>query len=218
MAGVRTFYRSLVGKKIIMAVTGLLLLLFVLFHLTANLEIFLGREALNRWAATLDSLGLLLWAARATLLVTFCVHVVAAIQVWWASYRARPIPYQVKKDIATSYAARTMIISGPLILFFLIYHVMMFTFLVTGPGYSRTDVYSNVVAAFQVPSISGVYILTMLILGYHLYHATWSMLHTFGISNPRYQRLRWILSPALAAIVTLGFILIPVAVLTGFIQ
>lgn len=109
-----------------------------------------------------------------------------------ANWRGRPITYIVKQDIATSYAARTMIISGPLVLLYVIYHLMMFTWLTTGPGYSPTDVYGNMVAAFRVPAISIVYIIAMLVLGYHLYHGVWSMLQTVGLESVRYKRLRWI--------------------------
>jgi succinate dehydrogenase / fumarate reductase cytochrome b subunit len=95
---------------------------------------------------------------------------------------------------------------------------MMFTFLTTGPGYSPTDVYANVVAAFQVPAISAVYAFAMLALGIHLYHGIWSMVHSLGVSNPRYQRLRRILSPVVAGLITLGYIAIPISVLTGILR
>ena len=107
-----------------------------------------------------------------------------------------------------------MIITGPLILLYVVYHLMMFTFLTTGPGYSRTDVYANVTAAFRVPAISVVYIVAMLMLGTHLYHGAWSMLHSMGISNPRYRRLRRVAAPVAAILITLGYIAIPLAVLT----
>ena len=111
-------------------------------------------------------------------------HVVASAQLVIANRRARPTPYAVKSDIETNYAARTMAISGPLVLLYVIYHLAMFTFLVTGPGYSHTDVYRNVVQAFQSPTISAVYIAAMLLLGLHLDHGMWSMLHTLGSKQP----------------------------------
>jgi succinate dehydrogenase / fumarate reductase cytochrome b subunit len=218
MGRVRSFCRSLVGKKVIMAVTGVILFLFVVGHLLGNLQIFAGPERLNAYAAFLKRTGEVLWVARAVLLVALVLHIVAAVQVSVASKRARPIPYAVKKNVETGYAARTMLWSGPLIFVYVVYHLAMFTFLATGPGYSPTDVYRNEVLAFRVPAISAVYVLAIVFLGMHLYHGAWSMLHTLGASNPRYRVLRRKVAPAVAIAITAGYIAIPVAVLTGFIS
>jgi len=212
------FYSSLVGQKLIMAVTGILLYLFVVGHLLGNLQIFSGPEKLNAYAAFLKSVGELLWAERAVMLAALVLHLIASVRVTLADWQARPDSYSEKKNIETSYAARTMIISGPVIFFYLIYHLMMFTFLTTGPGYSETDVYRNVVQAFQVPAISVVYIVAMLLLGFHLYHGGWSMLQTLGITWPTRPGLRRVVFPVLAVLITLGYISIPVAVLAGIIR
>ena len=212
------FYRATVGKKVVMAVSGLVLLVFVVGHLAGNLQIFLGAEALNDYAALLRRTPELLWPARIGLLAALVLHVVASAQLVIVNRRARPTPYAVKRDIETNYAARTMAISGPLVLLYVIYHLAMFTFLVTGPGYSHTDVYHNVVQAFQSPTISAVYIVAMLLLGLHLYHGTWSMLHTLGISSPHYRWLRHGLAPVIAVVITAGYISIPLAVLVGVIE
>lgn len=209
------FYRSLVGKKVIMAVTGVLLFLFIVEHLVGNLLIFLGPKAFNDYAAFLKSTGELLWVARVVLLAALILHIWSAYQVTVAGWRARPVSYMVRKDTETNYAARTMIYSGPLIFLYVIYHLLMFTFLTTGPGYSKTDIYRNVVLAFHVPLIASVYIAAMLVLGFHLYHGTWSMLQTLGITYPEKSWLRWGLIPAVAVIIAAGFISIPVAVLAG---
>jgi succinate dehydrogenase / fumarate reductase cytochrome b subunit len=201
-----------------MAVTGVILFLFVVGHLLGNLQIFAGPERLNAYAAFLKRTGEVLWAVRAVLLVALVLHIVAAVQVSLASKRARPIPYAVKKNVETGYAARTMLWSGPLIFVYVVYHLAMFTFLATGPGYSPTDVYRNEVLAFRVPAISAVYVLAIVFLGMHLYHGAWSMLHTLGASNPRYRVLRRRVAPAVAIAITAGYIAIPVAVLTGFIS
>jgi succinate dehydrogenase / fumarate reductase cytochrome b subunit len=111
-----------------------------------------------------------------------------------------------------------MIFSGPLILLYLIYHLLMFTFLRLGPGRSETDVYANVVRGFQVPLISGVYIVAMLVLAYHLWHGAWSMLQTLGANHPKYNRLRKIVATGLAVIIAVGFVSVPVAVLLGIIR
>lgn len=212
------FYCTTVGKKLVMAVSGLLLFVFVITHLAGNLQIFLGADKLNDYAALLRRMPELLWLARIVLLAALAVHVIASVQLVLANRRARPVRYAVKRDIETNYAARTMAISGPLVLLYVIYHLAMFTFLVAGPGYSHTDVYRNVVLAFQVPSISGIYIAAMLLLGFHLYHGAWSMLHTIGISSPRYRWLRRGFAPTVAIAITAGYISIPLAVLAGVIQ
>lgn len=218
MSRVGAFWRSLVGKKIVMAVTGVILFLFVVGHLLGNLQIFDGPERLNAYSAFLKKLGEILWAIRAILLISLILHVIASIQVSVASLKARPVGYEDKKRIETSFAARTMIWSGPLIFFYVVYHLMMFTFLTTGPGYSETDVYRNEVLAFQVPAITAVYILAMLFLGLHLYHGAWSMLHTLGASSPRYRVLRRTVAPIVAILITAGYITIPVAVLAGWLS
>jgi succinate dehydrogenase / fumarate reductase cytochrome b subunit len=212
------FYHTTVGKKLVMAVSGLVLFLFVIAHLAGNLQIFLGAEKLNDYAALLRRMPELLWTARTGLLVALAVHVIASVQLVLVNYRARPVRYAVKRDVETNYAARTMAISGPLVLLYVAYHLAMFTFLATGPGYSPTDVYRNVVLAFQMPAISGVYIAAMLLLGLHLYHGAWSMLHTLGISSPRYRWLRWGLAPAVALAIAAGYISIPLAILAGVLE
>jgi succinate dehydrogenase / fumarate reductase cytochrome b subunit len=218
MGRIGAFWRSLVGKKVIMAVTGVILLLYIIGHLLGNLQIFEGPERLNAYAAFLKSTGELLWAVRIVLLVSLVLHVIASVQVSLASKRSRPAGYAEKKSIETSYAARTMIWSGPLIFLYVVYHLAMFTFLVTGPGYSPTDVYRNEVQAFQVPAISAFYVVAIIFLGMHLYHGAWSMLHTLGASNPRYRVLRRTIAPIVAIAITVGYIAIPIAVLLGFIS
>ena len=212
------FYRTSVGKKLVMAVSGLVLFLFVSTHLAGNLQIFLGAEKLNDYAALLRRMPELLWLARIVLLVALIAHVITSVQLVLANRRARPIRYFVKRDIETSYAARTMAISGPLVLLYVIYHLAMFTFLVTGPGHSHTDVYRNVVLAFQMPTISGIYIVATLLLGLHLYHGAWSMLHTLGVSNPHYRWLRRGLAPVVAVAITAGYVSILLAVLAGVVK
>jgi succinate dehydrogenase / fumarate reductase, cytochrome b subunit len=206
-----------VGKKLVMALTGAILSVFIVFHLLGNLLIFAGRDALNAYAVLLKSVPEALWAARLVLLVALIIHVLYAVQLTISNWVARPISYSWRKDIETSCAARTMIFSGPLIFLYAVYHLMMFTFLTTGPGYSSTDVYANVVAAFRIPTISAVYILAMLVLGFHLYHGLWSMFHSAGVSGPRYRRWRRVAAPIVAVVITAGYVAIPVAVLSGIV-
>jgi succinate dehydrogenase / fumarate reductase cytochrome b subunit len=213
------FWRSLVGQKIIMAVTGIMLYAFLVEHLLGLLLIFLGPAKLNGYKWLLDGpLHEIIWAARVVLLVALLLHLIAAARVTLTHWRARPVGYLTRKDGETTYAARTMIVSGPLIFLFLGYHLMMFTFLTTGPGYSPTDDYRNIVLAFQVPTISVVYILAMLILGFHLWHAGWSMLQTLGITWPTRPALRRVLIPVLTVLITGGYLSIPLAVLAGLVR
>ncbi len=218
MAQTRTFYGSLVGKKVVMAVSGVVLFAFLIGHLMGNLQIFVSREQLNAYAHFLKGLGELLWVVRIALLLALALHVIASIQVSLASWKARPVGYARKRDLAANYASRTMIVSGPLIFLYAIYHLMMFTFLTTGPGYSPTDVYANEIAAFGQPVISIVYIVAMVALGFHLYHGLWSMLQTLGASYSKYNNLRWATATGIAVAITVGYIAIPVAVLAGVIR
>ena len=212
------FLRTNVGSKVVLAATGAVLFLFLIGHMLGNLQIFEGPERLNAYAAFLKSTGELLWGSRLVLLVALTLHIATAVKVTLSNWQARPVGYAFKKNVETSYAARTMIITGPLVFLYVAYHLMMFTWLSTGPGYSPTDVYANVVSAFQVPAISIVYIVAMLILGTHLYHGVWSMLQTVGISNPRYQWLRRSVAPVVAIVIAAGYIAIPLAVLVGIVK
>jgi len=216
--GTVKFYNTTVGKKMVMALTGFILFLFIVFHLMGNLLVFWGPRELNAYSATLHSVPEWLWLARFTLLAALILHIVAAVQLTLTNWAARPVSYVMRIDVQTDYAARTMIVSGPLILIYAVYHLLMFTFLVTGPGYSSTDVYANVVSAFQARLIAAIYITAMLMLGIHLYHGLWSMLHTAGISSPHYRRLRYILAPVVAVGITVGYIAIPVAILSGIVH
>ena len=218
MARMISFVLTNVGSKVVLAVTGAVMFLFLIGHMLGNLQIFEGSERLNAYAAFLKSTGELLWGARIVLLVAVALHIVTAAKVTLSNWLARPVGYACKKNIETSYAARTMIVTGPLVFLYVVYHLMMFTWLSTGPGYSPTDVYANVVAAFQMPAISIVYIVAMLVLGVHLYHGIWSMLQTVGIANPRYQWLRRSVAPVVAIVITAGYIAIPVAVLVGIVK
>lgn len=214
MTAFSTFYRTTVGKKVVMAVTGALLSLFLVVHLVGNMLVFAGPQAMNEYSAFLKKVPEILWPMRIALAFALILHIIASAQVTWTSWRARPIPYTVRRDIETNVAARTMIYGGPMIFAYAIYHLLMFTFLTTGPGYSREDVYRNVVLSFRVPVISIVYIVAMLILGFHLYHGVWSMFQTLGAEASKARRwLAWLVAIVIAG----GFILIPLAVMAGII-
>lgn len=213
-----SLYKSSVGKKYIMAVTGLIGYGFVLAHMTGNLLMFRGPDQMNAYGALLQSLGGVLWALRLTLLTAVLLHIIAAYQLTRMSLSSRPVSYERWKDVGSNYASRTMRWSGPLLLIFLVYHLLDFTIGKTNPNFVHGDVYGNVIASFSVWYISVFYIVAMLALGIHLYHGAWSMFQSLGLTNPRYDS--WIrnLTILLTIVIIVGFVSIPIAVLLGFIS
>ncbi|MEJ2367833.1 MAG: succinate dehydrogenase cytochrome b subunit [Acidobacteriota bacterium] len=218
MTRATSFYSTTVGKKLVMAVTGIILFLFIVGHLLGNLQIFMGPKRINDYAAFLKSTGELLWIVRGVLLIALILHIVAAVQVTLANWKARPQKYVMKKSIEADYASRTMVWTGPIIFLYLLFHLAMFTFLWTGPGYSHTDVYANVISAFQQWPIALIYIVAMLCLGFHLYHGLWSMFQTLGVNNPKINYGRRVFSVVFSVLITLGYISIPASVLLGIVK
>lgn len=213
-----SLYRSSIGKKYIMAVTGLIGYGFVLGHMAGNLQMFMGPEQMNHYAVVLRNLGALLYVARITLLAAVLLHIVAAYQLTRMSLVSRPIEYDHWKDVGSNYASRTMRWSGPIILLFLIYHLLDFTFGPTNPNFVPGEVYGNVISSFSVWYISAFYIVALLALGLHLYHGAWSMFQSLGMINPKYDPLIRKLTAAITLIIVLGFISIPIAVMTGYLS
>jgi succinate dehydrogenase / fumarate reductase, cytochrome b subunit len=218
--------QSSIGKKVLMAVTGLILFGFLVGHLAGNLLIFLGPEALNAYAKKLRDLGPLLWAARIVLLGSITVHVLAAIKLTVENRSARPISYECDRSIQTTYAAKTMLLSGFLIFAYIIYHLLHFTFhtvhhdITAGAHHAgdHVDVYLMVVSSFQNIFISGAYCVAMVVLGLHLFHGLSSMFQSLGLNDERVQcKLTWV-ARITAILISVGYISIPVAVLTGVVS
>src|SRR5689334_4625261 len=212
------FYESTIGKKAVMAVSGLILFGFVLGHLIGNLQIYEGADKLNRYAVFLRSLPAALWGARITLLVMVLLHIWSSLQLAARKWNARPIGYKKKKATESSYASRTMYWSGPIILAFVIYHLLDFTFGTLNPNFQEGDVYHNVIASFSVPVVSAFYIIAMLLLCMHLYHGLWSMFQTLGFHHPRHTVMLKRAVKVVAILIAAGNISIPVAVLTGLVS
>jgi succinate dehydrogenase / fumarate reductase cytochrome b subunit len=218
---VAAFFGSTVGKKMVMAVTGIFLVLFVIGHMIGNLQVYLGPESLNHYAELLRELGHggLIWVFRGAMLVAVALHVWAATALTLGSWAARPTGYRRRQQyVESTYASRTMRWGGPLLLIFIIYHLLHLT---TGQAHGSFvvgDVYHNVVAGFSVWWVSGFYILAQLALGLHLYHGVWSMLQTLGLSHASYNRMRTVIALLIALVIAIGNISIPVAVLTGFVS
>jgi succinate dehydrogenase / fumarate reductase cytochrome b subunit len=211
------FWDTTIGKKAVMAVSGVVLAGFVAAHLLGNLQIFLGPERFNGYARALKALPELLWAVRITLIVSVVVHIWSSIQLAVVKSEARPLGYVRSKSIASSYASRTMYMSGPLIAAFVIYHLMQFTFGVGGTPYMESDPYGNVINGFRVPAVSLFYIIAMGLLCLHLRHGLSSMVQTLGFDHPRYTARLKALAVLVATLMFFGFVSIPIAVMAGVI-
>jgi succinate dehydrogenase / fumarate reductase cytochrome b subunit len=219
MRRVAAFHRTTVGMKVLMAASGVILVLYLLLHLFGNLKVYVGRldhpgEKFNAYAEFLREFGSplfgheqFLWIFRAILLLAVVVHIWSAVSLTRRSWAARGSKYKKTPHEELEYASRTMRWGGALIL--------------TGqahPDFQAGNAYHNFVTGFQVWPVSAVYVVFMLVLGFHLYHGVWSGLQTLGLDNPRYRRYRRGFALALALIVMLGNISFPVAVLTGFLS
>lgn len=227
MVGALTLYQTSIGKKVVMAVTGLILFGYTFVHMYGNLHVFEGREPLNAYAHWLRDLGYpllphegALWIVRVILLLSVVGHIWAAWQVTKQDWDGRPVGYDQKKMIAATYAARTMRWGGVILALFIVYHVLHFT---TGTLYveapfSRADVYGNVVNGFRNPIVSLVYIISMIALGLHLYHGVWSMSQTLGWRSAVNNHLWRGFATVMAIVIAGGNIAIPLAVLAGIVR
>jgi succinate dehydrogenase / fumarate reductase cytochrome b subunit len=216
------FLKSTIGRKAIMAVTGFILVGFVVGHMVGNLQIFMGSaapEMLKAYAEFLHSMGhgLAIWGVRFTLLAAVVLHSFAALTLTLESWKARPVRYQRWTATDSTIASRTMRWSGPALALFVVYHILHFTVGSAHDRFVEGAVYNNVVMGFQVPVVSAVYIAAMLALGLHLYHGIWSMLQTLGLSHPQYDPLRRIVSATVAGLVVVANCAMPIAVLAGFL-
>jgi len=214
------FWQSTNGKKAVMAVTGAVLFLFVIGHLLGNLQIYEGPARINAYGHLLKSLGELLWIVRIFLLLCVGLHIVATYQLWQHNRKARPVAYKVRKSVASGYADRTMYWSGPVILAFVIFHILEFT---TGNVHPQStfvdgEIYANVVSGFSVWYISAWYIFSMILLGFHLRHGIWSMFQSLGLNRPRHMAVLKQAALWIAILITAGYISIPVSVLAGWVR
>lgn len=220
-------YRSSLGKKAVMAATGVLLLGFVLGHMVGNLKVYQGPEKFNAYAEGLRSLGSpffghgqVLWLVRLALLAAVLLHLHAAWTLTLVNRRARPQGYARRGVVQASYAARTMRWGGVVILLFVLYHLAHLTwgFGWAHPDFVPGDVYHNFVAGFRVVWVSAFYIAAQVALGLHLDHGVWSLFQSLGWSGPVCDRWRRPLARTLALVVTAGNVSFPLAVLAGFLS
>ncbi|HEV7596350.1 MAG TPA: succinate dehydrogenase cytochrome b subunit [Gemmatimonadaceae bacterium] len=220
MGRVRTFYGSMVGKKAVMGLTGLIWIGFVIIHSLGNLLVFRGSAAINSYSHFLKSTGELLWALRGVLFLAVILHVVAAIQLTRQSRAARPIGYTKRETQVATIASRTMRWGGALLFIFLVVHILHFTTGNIRPAgvFSTEDVYSNVVTSFRIWWVALFYVIAMIALGLHLFHGAWSSVRSIGVSPPSPQPLHRRLSLAIALFVWAAFTAIPVAVFSGIVR
>lgn len=221
-----SFYDSVIGKKVVMAVTGFILFGFVLVHMAGNLQVFLpvhanGIHPLDEYGAKLRAVPPLLWGVRIVLLVAVILHIVAAIQLSLLNKtQARPRRYIKHASIASTYASRTMLWGGLVVLFYVIYHLLHLTVgaRAVHPSFQEGHVYENLVSGFQNPAVAIFYMIANILLAVHLYHGVWSMFQSMGISHPRYTPVLKRAAAVFAWVVGIGFCIVPLAVLTGFVR
>jgi succinate dehydrogenase / fumarate reductase cytochrome b subunit len=229
MGWIARFVRSSIGAKFVLAVTGVLLFLFVVAHLLGNLQIFAGPEAVNHYAESLRKLGPLLWIARIGLIVLAVVHVSAALRVHQLNEAARPIPYVKLATRQVKPQTRLMFTSGLVLLGYVVFHLAHFTWGLVHPelfslsekladGSVRHDVYAMMVGGFSEVWLVVVYVAAMAFLALHLAHGLSSVPQTFGWNHAKYACVFRALGPGIAALIFLGYVSIPAAVLMGFVR
>lgn len=212
------FLDSTIGKKVVMAITGVILVGFVIGHLLGNLQVYLGPHALDVYAEKLKSLPPLLWGTRIVLLISVGLHIWSAVTLAGLQKRARPVNYVKLTPVTSTYASRTMYWSGPILALFIVYHLLHFTTGHAHPQFVEGRVHQNLVLGFQNPLVSASYILAMLMLGMHLYHGVWSMFQTVGVNHPKYTPMLKKLAAAVSAFLVIGNVSIPISVLAGVIK
>ena len=212
----RGFFRSNIGLKVVMAVSGLLMVGYLLTHVAANMLVFAGPALINKYSALLHSQPAFLWGARAVLIVALFAHVSSAIVLIRRERAARPIAYGMRNPQVSTFASRTIRWGGLLILFFLVWHILQFTTGTVRPAaFIEGDPHGNVVRAFQVPWVVALYVVSMAAVGLHLFHGTWSAFRSLGLVKPSEHALRHKTSLVLAGLVWLGFTIIPLAIFAG---
>lgn len=234
MTRASTLFRTSVGKKALMAVSGLLLFGFVLAHMAGNLKLYQGLyadgphagqwkidvygEGLREIGAPVLGHGQALWIARIALLAAVGIHLWAAWSLTLQSRAARPVAYQATANVQSTYAVRTMRWGGVIILLFVLYHLADLTFGWTNPAFAAGRVHDNLVASFSRPHIAGLYLAANVALGFHLFHGLWSLFQSLGWNSPKLNPWRRRFATAFAIVVTLGNVSFPIAVLAGYVR
>jgi len=213
------FWRSTAGKKVVMGVTGLIMIGFLLMHMVGNLQAFQGPDKLNAYGALLHGpLHEVVLLLRAVLLGSLVLHVVAAVQLTVLDRAARPVGYSRKLPQAATPASRTLRVGGVLLLVFIIFHLLHFTTGQVHPAFVVGDVYHNLTTGLSRPLVAIFYLVSMVGVGLHVYHGAWSSFRSLGAVQPRPNPLHRPIARVVAVLLWLGFSVLPVAVLLGWIR
>jgi succinate dehydrogenase / fumarate reductase cytochrome b subunit len=214
-----TFWDSSVGKKAVMAVTGIIGVLFVIGHMVGNLQVFQGAERLNAYGHLLHGpLNEVLWAVRVVLVLALVLHVVAAWQLTMRNRAARPVDYAMRTPQASTLASRTLRWGGVLLLVFIVYHLLDLTIGTVNPAFLPGDAYANLLGSMRRPAIAVFYIVAMGALALHLYHGAWSSLRSHGVTPESATPLKRRAALVIAIVVAAGFAVVPLAVLLGWVR
>ena len=212
MSWLVNFYKSTIGMKVAMAVTGIILVGFVIIHMVGNLQVFLGREVLNAYGEALKANKGLLWGVRLTLLASIGLHMYSAVVLTLRSRAARPMSYIKSEPQAATFASRTIVYGGFILVMYIIYHLMHFTVGNVHPNFREGDVYANVVNGFSSLPAVMVYVVANMVLGLHLYHGVQSLARTLGVHNSRYSKLARPVAIFIGALVGGANVIMPLAV------
>ena len=218
MSWFKQYANSSIGSKSVVALTGLAMVGFIVAHLSGNLLIFAGPQAINAYSEWLHSKGSLLWVARLGLLAMVGLHIYFTIKLNLHNKNARPVQYAKKTYTKAKTTSRSMVLSGLVLLSYILYHLAHFTFRVTNPEFAQSDVYTMLVSSFRSPFVALSYVVGMLLLGAHLSHGISSLFQTLGLNHSKYNSLIRVIGPALGALLSIGFISIPVSVLLGVLN
>jgi succinate dehydrogenase / fumarate reductase cytochrome b subunit len=216
-----SFWQSTNGNKVVMALSGIMMFLFVVGHLLGNLLVFAGRARINAYAQFLHFDDSLLWIVRSILIISVILHIVVTIQLALRNKEARPIGYLRKEAINSSYASRTMYWSGPIVLAFIIFHLLQFTagYIHPETRFIPNDVYHNLVTSFRVWWVSAWYVFAICLLGLHLRHGLWSMLQSIGLAHSLHrERALKRVALVISILIVGGYISIPISILLGFLR
>ena len=212
------FYETAIGKKIVMAVTGVMLVGFVLMHMAGNLQLFGGADKFNHYAQLLRTSMPLLWTARIVLIAAVALHVRAALQLYALKAAARPVAYAKKAHRGATLASRTMIWSGYGLALFIVLHILHITTGTVHSDFVEGDVFHNVTSAFKNPLIAGAYVVSMGFLYMHISHGIFSLTQSLGLSHPRYSATAKIVARVLSVIIAVGFAAVPIAILAAIVK
>ncbi len=220
----KSIMKSSVGRKVMMAITGASFFLFLIAHLAGNLLVFAGADALNEYAVALRQFPVLLWISRIFMISFFLMHIGIGIKLYLENKTARPMGYVKNVNLISSSASRTMILSGLVLLSFVVYHLLHFTFVITNPEFAdlvdsagRFDAYSMIILGFQNYYVSAIYIIAIIFLSLHVSHGFFSLFQTLGLTKESLLKKIQMIGNLFAAILMIGFLSIPIAVLAGIL-